>query len=1714
MKLGINEIVNNKYRILANIGEGGMSLVYKAFNLETNKLVAFKMLKEKVTSDYFEDIIRFKNEIAIISRLQHPNIVKIYDTGEYHGRPFLVMELLEGEDLSDILADQQKLSISEAIQITYEVTKALVYMHDHGVIHRDLKPGNIFINGNGKRLEPKLLDFGLSLIMELRHITNEKEIAGTFSYMSPEATGIFHGTVDERSDLYSLGVILYRLLTGELPFKEKILDKLLHQQAALTPLRPGKLNKEIPSVLDEIVMKLLMKDPEARYQSARGLMHDLQRYSQGEREFIVAEQDQKIKLSYQTKLVGREAELAKVKEILGKTAGGQGSVCLISGEAGMGKSRLAEEIRGYVYQQNGLFLKGRCLNHENKAPYHPFKEILNEYLVFFKQMEPGLRERETKRFQTLLGDLGNIILKFHPLMKDLISDTGKLVELEPERENQRFLMVVSDFFCSLAGDGRVCVLFIDDLHWSDEGSLNLLAELTKKVSRTNLLILGTYRDNEVGHEHGLTMIKREADAKDFSLVELKLNILNNKTLDQLITGILGEKESDKSQITGYILEKSHGNPFFAINILREMVEDKILTQHDSGWITDWDRLNKMPVTDSMIDIILHRLEAFTEEQKDLLGKAAVIGREFEIELLSKLTKLNKEELIGNLDRLISLQFIEKSAHKGRLLFLHDRIRDAFYAKLDKTAKQRIHLNIAKAMEESKEKNIENILFDLVHHYLEGNNEEKVLQYIIPAAYKAKTAYANQEAIKYFNKGIRLIESFEGKGAEKWITANQDLIDVYLRIGEYEETIKVSKELTAYMQNNLDKAKLYKKIGLAYFKMGLWKLSEEYCQKALRLLGEVMPVGKYRTWVSIGKEFLFHLLINSLPKSFFYNNTRKSRETDKEIVKVYFILNWGYINNDTNQLLYCVLRMFNIARLRIGKSTALGGSLDFYGALCMAISLFKRAHRYYHRGLALYTELQDEWGIAKSLQSIGCCYNWQGENEKSIEAFIQAEERFKKIGDIWELAFIYRSLAFDYYYLADYQKSFYYNTRFLEMSQKIRNDYDVSSGYENFLHFRIETGDFKIAEEFAMKAQVINEAKNIVYNTFSVYLHLGYLEIERADYQKAIVYLEKARALKEEDQGTILENYSCYVYSHLAEAYMGQYRQEYLSLNREERMIKLKRIKKYAVKGFKKTESWPNNHALALRVLANYYQLVKLNSKAERLLAQAIAHSKKIRKRYDEAKSYYDYGNFLKSNNLLEEAELYWYKAYKVFNEIGAMEYANRCAGILGIDFQKSVLPDTRERLQNERKLQTALETSRYISSILDINILLEKVMDSTMELVGAQRGLLLLYSENNENKLEIKVSRNVSKSEIQSKNFVASQSIISRVEKERKPLIIVDASVDDVFGSQQSIVWQKVKSVLCAPVMIKGEMLGLIYLDSSLLRGLFTNDDLEILNLIANQAGVSIENAKLYRKLQLYLQKIEESRDKLSKWNQTLEQRVVERTEQLKTLNEELNERNEELTAANKHLKEYASMVEELAVTKERNRLAMEIHDSLGQTMNVLLKLLENSEADHRTNPVKTGENIAQAMVVVRDGLAELKHSVAGLVPGRLKNKDLLIALRDLFTIYEISGLEIEFITEGILGSIPPTCAEALYRVCQEALTNSIKHGHALLVMITLRRIGDYLRLYIIDDGCGCNGIKKHHGLFNMEQRINELQGSISYGSEGKGFNIFVEIPLKEEVVE
>ncbi|MBU1076628.1 MAG: serine/threonine-protein kinase PknK, partial [Spirochaetes bacterium] len=364
-------IIGDRYEIKGVLGEGGMSVVYRGIDKQNKQEIAIKVLKQGVTSSYVEDVIRFKKEAETISKFNHPHVIKLYGAGEYKNTPYLVEALIEGDSLSDLLYKGKHFLPKEIITIMIQIAGALDYVHSRGIIHRDLKPGNIMLDKNSKKIDVKLLDFGVAHVMELTKIKEKEEIVGTFGYMSPEATGIMNKKIDERSDFYSLGIVFYRLLSGELPFKSTEVSKLLHEQVAVEAQKLTKIDHPCAGMINEVIQKLMNKEPELRYQSAKGLIYDLERIEKSEKQFIIGEKDQKLKLTYQTRLVGREEDMEKLKWTYQRARKGEGSVMLVGGDPGVGKTRLVEAFKDYLYEQGyeggGLFIQGRCLNQENKT---------------------------------------------------------------------------------------------------------------------------------------------------------------------------------------------------------------------------------------------------------------------------------------------------------------------------------------------------------------------------------------------------------------------------------------------------------------------------------------------------------------------------------------------------------------------------------------------------------------------------------------------------------------------------------------------------------------------------------------------------------------------------------------------------------------------------------------------------------------------------------------------------------------------------------------------------------------------------------------------------------------------------------------------------------------------------------------------------------------------------------------------------------------------------------------------------------------------------------------------------------------------------------------------------------------------------------------------------------------------------------------------------
>ncbi|MDD5065722.1 MAG: diguanylate cyclase [bacterium] len=1443
MVLRAGEIINKRYEIIRTLGEGGMATVYQALDRTTQKEVALKFLKQNRISSFLEDKIRFRKEVEVVSKFNHAHIVRIFETGEQDNIPFIVLELLHGDSLYDLLKTNRDFSLQESVSIIKQTAEVLEYVHNKNVIHRDLKPGNIFLEKKTNKV--MLLDFGLALLMELREIRETDEIIGTFGYMSPEATGIINKPVDERSDLYSLGIIFYRLMTGILPFTGQDISEILHKQVAVLPVRPGKLNPTLPKIIEDIIIKLLEKEPELRYQSAIGLLHDLNRFGKGEDKFIIGEMDQKIRLTYRSRLIGREHEFNRLRELLDQAGSSAGSVCFISGEAGIGKSRLMDELRTYIYEQAGTFFLGRCFSQENKIPFQPFRDIIDEYIRRIKKEGEIRKEKERIRIKTAFGKLSGMVIRFNANMKDILGDVEEVAPLDdPEKENKRFLMEYVRFLNLLCSECKSLVLLIDDIQWADEGSLKLVEELLKRISRSNLLLIATYRDNETENNHTIHSIRNDAGLMKYPLEEIKLSLFNYERLRKLTAEVLGEQEEKAEEIARFLMEKTKGNPFFVLTLLRELVERKAFVWNQGSWQADWNKVKELPVTSNIVDMILFSVKDLPEKEGQLLTISAVIGKEFELDLLSDLMKEPQENLITIIDSAVEKQLLEKSQKKGMVMFVHDRIKDAFYARMAPAERSRFHLMIARTIESKNKDRKDEFIYELAHHYLEAGTPDKSLEYSFMAAEKAKANYANDESIYYYRMVLKILEKEKGRSDPREILVREGLIDVYLSAGKNDEAIQLCQDILPVKKNKLEKARIYYKIGAAYQKKGNWPESEKALAQALLLLNKKLPRTRGILILALFKEFVIHVF-HSLFSGIYMNKKIKNIKPEhREIIAVCTVLDWMYILTDVPKFLYTVLRSLNLAQAHIGRSRELGTMLASYSALCMAIPLFKRSYQYHKKTLEIKNELKNEQETAQTLQFIGYYHQWKGEYKESLDYFGQAIEKYRKIGDIWNLGMTLQGKGISLIYRGELKEALESLQEYLKISEETKDDFGITSCLGYMTEAYIEQGDLDAAEKSLARGYSLSIKQTLPFPLLGMYLGLSLLNMEKELWDKAIEFCEKARELNEKNQ--FLETYTTNIYFTLADACI-----ESIKNQRVPDRNKLKKIRPFIRTAMKLGKKWVTHLPSSMRVHGKYLALLRKWKQAEKYFLAGISLAEKLERRFELAKCCFEYARFLEKRNKIERAFFYFQKAYKLFEIMDSHEYMKRCGDKLGLDIKIKLTRETpKERLQIEREMTTILETSRYFSSILLLDELLERITDKAIQLVGAERAILLLYPEENreDKNLEVKIARNLKETEIDTETFHASKKIISKVEVERKPLVIENAAVDEVWKDEESILRYGIKSMLCLPIMGKEDMLGIIYLDNRLVSGLFTIEDLKVLEIIFRQAGISIENAILYKK--------------------------------------------------------------------------------------------------------------------------------------------------------------------------------------------------------------------------------------------------------------------------
>ena len=724
----LGTILRDRYRLDSELGRGGMGTVYRATDLELQREVAVKVLSTTAqNSDARERLVR---EARAAAALNHPHIVTIHDVGEADGFPFLVMELVAGPRLSKARPNE----ISRIVSIAVQICDALEHAHNNQIVHRDLKPDNVLLSGTSDSSTVKLADLGLALPAYGARISRAGVIVGTAAYMAPEQA--LGQTIDGRADLYALGVLLYDLTTGRVPFKGDDPLTIVSQHVHAPVVPPRVLCPNIPPALETIIVRLLAKDPAQRFSTAAETRSALLE-SLKSTESTPAETAPAVAILdalSRGRLVGRNTELAEARELWQRAREGRGHAVLLSGEPGAGKSRLAREITIQAAVDGAVVLYGGCYEYEAATPYLPFVEAFRRWVR---------EEKDDEHLREILGETATQIAKLAPEIETRLGPFPQRQELAAHEERLLFFDAVVQVFSNIAR--RQSLLFYaDDLHWADRGTLWLLGHLLRQLRNERVLILGAYRETELDRAHPLA--KSLVDWNRERLVtRIILRRFNESETGDQLGALLGEQVSGEFAVA--VHRETEGNPFFVEEVLKALIERGSVRRESGRWRRcDMDELL---IPQSVKEAIGNRLDRVSQNTNEVLRVSAILGKVFTFEDLSAAVELNEDTLLDALDEASGAQLIAADSG-GSFSFTHDKIREVLYEELNPIRRRRLHRHVAESLERNRE-TICCTVEKLAHHYIQAGDHQRGLEYAKQAAAEAARVFAFDEAIAAYGR---------------------------------------------------------------------------------------------------------------------------------------------------------------------------------------------------------------------------------------------------------------------------------------------------------------------------------------------------------------------------------------------------------------------------------------------------------------------------------------------------------------------------------------------------------------------------------------------------------------------------------------------------------------------------------------------------------------------------------------------------------------------------------------------------------------------------------------------------------------------------------------------------------------------------------------------------------------------------------------------------
>jgi PAS domain S-box-containing protein len=1386
------------------------------------------------------------------------------------GRTMLVLEDTGSEPLHRLLG--APLEMRRFLSLAIAVAGALTQVHRRGLVHKDIKPANIFVNRTTG--DVRLTGFGIAsrLLRERPAPEPPETIAGTLAYMAPEQAGRMNRSIDARSDLYSMGVTLYQMLTGSLPFTASEPMEWLHCHIARKPMAPSERLESVPAAVSHIIMKLLAKTAEERYQTASGIEHDLDRClgqweTQGRiDEFPLGERDISDRLLIPEKLYGREREVEALPAAFERIVkSGAPELVLVSGYSGIGKSSVVNELHK-VLVPHGLFASGKFDQYKRDIPYstvaQAFQGLIRPLLASSDSELGGWRDA----LREALGPNGQLMVDLVPELRLIIGEQPAVPELPPQDAQRRFQLVLRRFIGVFARPEHPLALFLDDLQWLDAATLDLLEDLLTRSERQHLMLIGAYRDSEVSAGHPL-MRKLDAIRRAGARVqEIRLAPLARDHVGQLVADALRCEPARSAELAALVYDKTAGNPFFLIQFLYALSEEGLLRfEHDQArWCWDVGRIHAKAYAENVVDLMVGKIGRLPDGVQRALQTLACLGNTAEAATLSLVQGASEEQIDSDLWEAVRLELIQRS--DGCYRFVHDRIHEAAYSLVPEARRGATHLRIGRllAAHTPPEKR-EEAIFEIVNQLNRGaalmatrDEREQLAEFNLIAGRRAKASTAYASALTYLVGGSALLEqdSWDHRH-ELTFALEANRVECEFLTGELADIEQRLSALSMRAANAAEQAKvaclrvdLYLLFGQhrSALAVGLDYLRTAGIDWSLRPTeGEVRAEYK-RTWSRLGDRAIEDLV--DLPLM-----------TDATCLATLDVLTRIFIpsvttNANLSALVTCRAVSLSLEHGNCHASCAhyawLGRFLVGHFGDCVTAFRFGR----------VACDLVDQRGLTrfKALVYLAVGTNispWIRHAREGRELVLRASEAATKDGDfiyaIHGLLALNAAMLIGGEPLSDVQ-------RHIEASLDNARKMKFSDGADIILTqlayvrtLRGLTRTFGSFDYFQFAEQTMERsfADNPDRATQECTYWIRKLQARAiaGDYSVAVDARSKAQGLLWTMKEFGLAEYNFYgalSHSGYCDSAAASEKLQHEEIVRAHH----NQLRAWAV-------NCPENfeHRAAL-VGAELARLQGRDVDAERLYEQAIRAARANGFVHNEALAYEVAARFYAARGFDEIARLYLRNARYCYVRWGAdgkvrqldQSYPQLEHEPLG-GGPTSTMGASVERLD----LATVIKVSQAVSGEVVLDKLLDTLMRTAIEQAGAERGLLIL-PRGVEPRIEAEATTGGDTVVVALRDqpvtaSVLPESVLHYVLRARESVILDDAATQPPFAEDPYIRRRQARSILCLPLLNQAKLIGVLYLENNLAPRVFSPARLAVLKLLASQAAISLENTRLYRDL-------------------------------------------------------------------------------------------------------------------------------------------------------------------------------------------------------------------------------------------------------------------------